>query len=171
MSRCSRRDSNAELGIRNHQRSQCFQGFTEKVVLLLSFLRLSLPITHIPLPGQGISSPLTLASFINSTKYSGSEKPNAVKEKHCWYKKSPSLPLFYNVHVTKPCQQYKTLQLSFSNRTIGKPIHTRPFSPPTPKPSGMKNRWQWTLQVWNGCSSPFRSSLCIIVSQPSVGER
>lgn len=32
--------------------------------------------------GQGISSPLTLASFINSTKYSGSEKPNAVKEKH-----------------------------------------------------------------------------------------
>ena len=38
----SRLDSNAELGIRNHQRSTSFQ----RLLVWVSFLRLSLPITH-----------------------------------------------------------------------------------------------------------------------------
>ena len=32
-------------------------------------------------------------------------------------------------------------------------LHPRPFQS-LPKPSWMLNRWQWTLQGWNGCSSP-----------------
>ena len=39
-------DWNVDPDIRKNQRTQCFQEIAENVVLLLSFLRLPLPVTH-----------------------------------------------------------------------------------------------------------------------------
>ena len=57
----------------------------------------------------------------------------------------PSLPFQFFI---------KMLQLSSLNRNIWSPLHTRPISPPPPRPSGMWNRWQWTLQGWCDWPSP-----------------
>ena len=55
-----------------------------------------------------------------------------------------TLPLLHKVvsRIFNPKERTEAIRLDHS-------VSQRP-----PRPSGMLNRWQWTLQGWNGCSSP-----------------